>query len=317
MYLDISLIQPCRFCEVDGLPSAPIHLHHLLARLAGGSHFFPSLLNSCLSTMRVSRLFTQLWLLCGSLVAGGYDARTLEVEFFYRAYRLDVEVSVAEFLADPNNAGKDPNVEKPWKMARNIKSYNQPEDWPDRRIPSRLYGLNFIAWLYGVEADHWHGREAARQRITDPVDPDFFAAFADEKDEKGNYIEPRRSLSRLPRDDGIPLAPLKENSAELADKKQSSYKFSYNSLAMHRVLGDLDMGSGLEGDNRKYYYDMVNVMGEPLPGPFKNTMALLPITELASINTKERQPSSSITAKTCTPNIQKLLDHTTKRWPKR
>ncbi|KAK5652625.1 hypothetical protein OQA88_10218 [Cercophora sp. LCS_1] len=207
--------------------------------------------------MRAARLLAPLWVLNGSLVAANYDSRGPEVEFFYRAYRMDVDVSVAEFLADPKNAGKDPNVEKPWKLGRNIAGINYPEDWPGTNtVPRGVYGLNFHSWAAGVDKGGYYGRTAARTRIADPMDPDFKAAFADVKTDGKTYDEPRRNIMRL-QPESFNLDPY--NSDGEFDDPDSLRKYSWTGMNPNFLLGDLNKAK--RGAKLGDYFEFDNLLG--------------------------------------------------------
>ncbi|KAL1838071.1 hypothetical protein VTJ49DRAFT_3091 [Mycothermus thermophilus] len=208
--------------------------------------------------MRATRLLAPLWLLSGSLVSAGYDARGPEVEFFYRAYRMDVDISVAEFLADPKNKDKDPNVEKPWHLARHLsQTLNDDADWPKGGKPDKFYGLNFHAWMAGVSQSGKYGRNAARQRIDDPVNPDFKAAFADTKDADGNYLEPRRNIMRLPPDGGWALDPINPDNSFKNDKSEK--KWSWTGFDPNGLLGGLNKSK--KGNKLGSYFEFDNILG--------------------------------------------------------
>lgn len=219
--------------------------------------------------MRVTALLAPLWLLGSSLVAANYDSRGPEVEYFYRAYRMDVDLSVAEFLADPANKDKTPeevNAAKPWQLGRNIKAQNEDADWPkgDRGKYEPIYGLNFHAWLRGAQkSDSHYGITEARKRpgMENPLNPDFKAAFADVKELDGDgnlvYKEPRNNIARLPREDGRALEPMdpKDNSFKT---KKSDYKYSYTGLNPQEIFGGLNEYRGGKPGN---YWEFSNMLG--------------------------------------------------------
>lgn len=207
--------------------------------------------------MRANALVARLWVLGSSFVAANYDSRGPEVEFFYRAYRMDVDISVAEFLANPENEGKDPNVEKPWQLGRNLKTQNDDLDWPKGGRPHPFYGLNFHAWMAGVDAQGKYGRAAARSRIDDPVDPDFKAAFGDEKDANGNYVEPRKNIMRLPPNDGRALDPIRPDNSFA--KPRSLNKFSFTAFNPNEIFGGLNKAT--KGMNPGNYFEFDNMLG--------------------------------------------------------
>ncbi|KAL2257801.1 hypothetical protein VTK26DRAFT_9158 [Humicola hyalothermophila] len=207
--------------------------------------------------MRATTLVARLWLLGGSLVAANYDSRGPEVEFFYRAYRMDVDVSVAIFFDDPENANKDPNVEKPWQLGKYITKDNDDLDWPKGNRPNPFYGLNFHAWMAGVDKDGRYGRKDARTRIDDPVNPDFRAAFGDEKDENGNYIEPRKNIMRVPPDSGKALDPMKPDNTFA--NPNSLNKYSFTGFDPNQLLGGLNKAE--KGKPLGNYFEFDNLLG--------------------------------------------------------
>lgn len=200
----------------------------------------------------------RLCLLAASLVGANYDSRGPEVEAFYRAYRMDVDISVAEFLADPKNEGKDPNVEKPWQLGRDLTTQNEDLDWPKGNRPSTFYGLNFHAWAAGTARSGGYGRIEARTRIDDPVNPDFKAAFGDKKDADGNYVDPRRNIMRLPRDSGYPLDQIAPDNSFKNDK--SVNKWSWDGFDPNGVLGGLNQAK--KGTTKLgNYFEFDNILG--------------------------------------------------------
>ncbi|KAM7192237.1 hypothetical protein V8F20_008939 [Naviculisporaceae sp. PSN 640] len=207
--------------------------------------------------MRPAAVFSALWFL-NSFVSANIDTRALEIAFAYEAYRLDVEVSVAEFLADPKNEGKDPDVEKPWKLGRDIPAKNEAADGPNGMGTSpRRYGLNVHAFCAGVSKKEFeYGRIAARARIADPWAPDFRAAYMETKDANGRYVGEPRTIARLPRDNGVPLDPIKPDGS-FADE-DSKNKYTWGGYNPTTVLGDLNAAKGKTQGN---YFQVDNVLG--------------------------------------------------------
>lgn len=207
------------------------------------------------SSMRAITLLSPLWLLTGSLVVANYDSRGPEVEYYFRAYRMDVDISVAEFLKDPANAGKDPNVEKPWALGKHLTTANEDADWPNGGRPKQEYGLNFHAWMKGVDSEGRYGRNAARARpgMSDPFDPDFKAAFADikkmEKDHNGNDVavtETRNNIMRLPLDSAMTLDTMDKYGKFVNDNSQNKYSFSkFDAVQLFGTLNKWEKGKPL------------------------------------------------------------------------
>ncbi|KAK4211738.1 hypothetical protein QBC37DRAFT_389408 [Rhypophila decipiens] len=203
--------------------------------------------------MRLRSLFSSLWVLSGSLVVANTDTRALELEYNWWAYRMDVEVSTAEFLSKPENAGKNPNDEKPWQLGRNIKASNLPEDWP-RGPPIPGFGLNVHAYTAGI-AKGDYGRVAARTLpgMDDPWNPDFRAAYVEKKDANGNYVGEPRTIMRLPRDSGPALDPI--NSDGTFANEKSPNKYSFQGFDPDAVLGPLNGAKGVAAGN---YFQLDN-----------------------------------------------------------
>ena len=211
-----------------------------------------------------SLLIGPLWLLLSDVAMAGYNSKSAEVEFFYRAYRMDVDVSSAELLAEAEKEGRvaDPDVEKPWKIGRDIKGENMEDDWPDKDVKAqedkkKRYGLNFHAFVTGAQGTtSSYGRAAARKKIKNPWEPPL-SVWADTR--KGeSYSGERNNIARLPRDDGKPLQDLDDTTNDPIQSKQNlaKKKWSYEKLDPALLFGGLNKATGYDAD----YFDFDNML---------------------------------------------------------
>lgn len=157
--------------------------------------------------------------LLGRLVQAGEHSRASETLHLYWAYRLDVEVSSAEF----------PDEETPWKLGSKETSPNDPADWPNGQLDTSRRGMNFHAFLR-ANAKGYSGQNRARSRIADPWNPTLLEV---------------KGIASWPRDDGIPLDP-----------NSSGNRFSFNGIAIPTLLGVLN-DDPKKRDNTYFQWDNI------------------------------------------------------------
>lgn len=182
-----------------------------------------------------------LWLT--ALAEAGRHARGLELLFFYNCYRLDVEVSVAQWLAD--NPGKTPaeaNAARPWSMAKNAEIPNFPEDADPPGGPQR-YGMNFHTFAVATESNESrYARLEGRAQIADRWMP-----------------KPQEVV-------GIARWPFDNKSIKMGpdpDNKKDPNRYSYRGFDTIKMLGTLNAKPGaLKNDDYFNFDNMLKIVSQ-------------------------------------------------------
>ena len=172
-------------------------------------------------------LLVTVWVL-GGVVRAGFKSRAAELLYAYWVYRLDVEVSSAQYIADelakpgrdPKAPPPDPNEARPWMVANKAQGgWNEPGDWSSGIIDTSKPGLNFHGFVKGTAQPGLgiqYGRLEGQRRVADPWAP------------KLNEIQ---DIMRFPFDDGRPLDDINND--------RGDYRYSYKGFDLDSLYGGL------------------------------------------------------------------------------
>ncbi len=172
-------------------------------------------------------LLATVWAL-GGVVRAGMQSRAAELLYAYWVYRLDVEVSSAQYVADelakPGRDSKapppDPNEARPWMVANpGPGGWNEPGDWRSGVVDTSKPGLNFHGFVRGTAQSGFgiqYGRLEGQRRVADPWAP---------------RLSEIQDIMRFPFDDGTPLGDI--------NNVKDKFRYSYRGFKLEDLLGRL------------------------------------------------------------------------------